>query len=110
MKALDLQVYERTDDGDYLDVAASDGRRYVIAQEDVDVYCMTKALTDAELAAEYWSQDSQCRHENWIQTVREIDGDGDYTAAEKAAASVMYEWLSSLHRFATLPDYDEPTP
>lgn len=63
-----------------------------------------KRLTDAELAAEYFAQDSQCRHEQWIETVR---GDEDYTSAERAGQSRMYDRLNTLHRFATLPHYDE---
>jgi hypothetical protein len=63
-----------------------------------------KRFTDAELAAEYYAQDSKCRHEQWIEAVR---GDDDYTDEERAAASRMYERLSMLHRFATLQHYDE---
>ena len=64
----------------------------------------SKRLNDAELAAEYYAQDGKCRHEQWIEAVR---GDDDYEDWERAAASRMYEQLTALHRFATLPNYDE---
>jgi hypothetical protein len=70
-----------------------------------DMYGELKHLTDAELAAEYWAQDSKCRHEQWIETVR---GDDDYEGWERAMQSRMYEQLNALHRFATLPHYDKP--
>ena len=65
---------------------------------------LSKRLKDAELAAEYYAQDAQCRHEQWIETVR---GDDDYEDWERAMQSRMYDRLSALHRFATLPHYDE---
>ena len=70
----------------------------------VDSKVRRKRLTDAELAAEYHAQDSRCRHEQWIETVR---GDDDYEDWERAMQSRMYEHLTALHRFATIPDYDE---
>lgn len=66
-----------------------------------------KRLTDSELAAEYHAQDAKCRHEQWIETVR---GDDDYEDWERAAQSRMYEQLTAIHRFATIPAYDEPAP
>jgi len=73
----------------------------------VDGYAQAKRLSDAELAAEYHAQYSKCRDEQWIETLRDED---DYTDTERAAQSTMYEWLSMLHRLATLPHYDEDQP
>jgi len=73
----------------------------------VDGYALAKRLTDAELAAEYHAQDGKCRHEQWIEAVR---GEDDYEDWERAAQSRMYEQLTALHRFATIPAYDEDQP
>jgi hypothetical protein len=81
----------------------ADGR-HMLAREGADVLSRNKRLTDAELAAEYYAQDSKCRHEQWIETVR---GDGDYTDEERAGQSRMYEQLTALHRFATMAHYDQ---
>lgn len=100
MKALELTIYpklERPVWGHQVEGYRKQVRAEIELQE-------SKRLTDAELAAEYYAQDSKCRHEQWIETVR---GDDDYTDAERAGQSQMYERLTALHRFATLPDYDE---
>jgi hypothetical protein len=57
-----------------------------------------KRLTDAELAAEYWAP-------NWI-TMPNADWDNDY----EACVERMKDRSSTLHRFATLPHYDETQP
>lgn len=91
--------------------ATDDGLEVIIDSEgtirtlaETDGLAWNKALTEAELAAEYWAQDSKCRHEQWIETVR---GEGDYEDWERVAQSRMYEQLTALHRFATLPHHDE---
>lgn len=71
---------------------------------EIDGLAWNKSLTDSELAAEYYAQDSKCRHEQWIEAVR---GDDDYTDSERAGQSRMYEQLTALHRFAAIPHYDE---
>lgn len=106
-RPLELVVYER--------VPGRPGREHTYNSPDglwaypashADGYALDKRLTAAELASEYWSQDAQCRKEQWIETVR---GDDDYEDWERAMQSRMYERLSALHRFATMDDYDAPT-
>lgn len=103
MKALDLTVYPTFWLSGNLWTTAVRGAT-ISDPIDVDYWSACKRLTDAELAAEYYAQDSQCRHEQWIETVR---GDDDYEDWERAMQSRMYERLSMLHRFATLSHYDE---
>jgi len=104
VKALELTVYPMTCNhfGEVKYQAAHDG----LHLEQIDELGEHKRLSDAELAAEYYAQDSRRRHEQWIEAVR---GDEDYEGWERAAQSRMYEHLTMLHRFATLPHYDEAT-
>jgi hypothetical protein len=98
-KPLELTVFHRDEDGDYRHPLG-----FWIPQADADHWAEAKSFTDAELAAEYYAQDGQCRHEQWIEAVR---GDDDYTESERQGQSRMYAKLTMLHRFATLPHYDE---
>lgn len=106
MKPLELTVYDRNDDGDYLDSCTPNGRQFVIALEDVEVYSMHKRLTDAELAAEVHSQ-----REVWAVALyddvyaRYVDDEGELTSMRERF--LMGEKAKALHRFATLPHYDE---
>lgn len=64
-----------------------------------------KRLADSELAAEYYAQDSKCRHEQWVEAVR---GD-DYTDREREGQERMHERLNTLYRFATTPHHEAAT-
>lgn len=61
-----------------------------------------KRLTDAELAAEYWSEEKNLGDvRDWIKTLP------GYQVLEP----VLLDRVLTLHRFATLPHYDEaPSP
>lgn len=99
MKTLELTVYPKMG-SIYFDEQAN----CMWSTSMADGLAEEKRITDGELAAEYYAQDAKCRHEQWIETVR---GDDDYEDWERAAQSRMYEQLTALHRFATLPNYDE---
>jgi hypothetical protein len=81
----------------------ADAYRVRGAYEPYAVVATDKRFADAELAAEYYSQDARCHHEQWIEAVR---GDDDYEDWERAMQSRMYEQLTMLHRFATQPHFD----
>jgi hypothetical protein len=92
MKPLELVMYDKC----WHDWAECPFRRRAYA----------KRLTDAELAAELYRQEALCRHEYWIETVRNVDG--DYTDLERDAQKVMDDLVNTLYRFATHPHWDEP--
>lgn len=100
MKALELKVYERDEYGDYVDTIAPDGRQYLIALEDVEVYCMDKRLTDAELAAEYFSALAHFERMGF----NEVSSGDDWDDATWARIAKP---MQILHRFATMRSYDE---
>lgn len=59
-----------------------------------------KRLTDAELAAEYWCEEKSLGDvRDWIKT----------SPGYKVLEPVLLERVLTLHRFATLPHYDEVT-
>lgn len=97
--AVPLRVWSRIPDDD-----PDDFYEVTVSPDDLQQRIESKRFTDAELAAEYYAQDSKCRHEQWIETVR---GDDDYTKAERVGQSRMYEQLTALHRFATMAHYDQ---
>lgn len=88
-------MYERDEYGDYVDTIAPDGRQYLIALEDVEVYCMDKRLTDAELAAEFWKAKERCMFV------------GAFSGFSIRPDSPLAQQADVLRRFATLPHYDE---
>lgn len=94
-KALELTVYERNADGDYIE--RDRGMSFVHAQELADVYAMSKWLTDAELAAEY--------HAQHMESVRACDRAYPWGVSEDL--DIANERICTLDRFATLPHYDE---
>lgn len=72
---------------------------------DVDYWVACKRLTDAELAAEVWcGVEERTRHAGNI-----LGGQHDNPYAQKAFNTAI-ERAITLHRFATLPHYDEPLP
>lgn len=92
MKALELTVYYAIPCGGPCQCDS-----YVLPSGDLvsvqSVNVEAKRLTDAELAAEVWRQEAQ------VTAVEAMGG----TPTRNIAA------LETLHRFATLPHYDEVT-
>lgn len=87
MKALELTVYpvlERPSRG-------ADIMAYRSQFIDESLLIQAKRFTDAELAAEVWRQEAQ------VTTVEAMGG----TPVRNLAV------LNTIHRFATLPHYDE---
>lgn len=106
-KTLELTIHDRNDDGDYLSAPTTCGRQYVIASEDVEVFCMQQRFTDAELAAELFRQTA------WLGAIGRTyaTGEGRNILIEAAftfgpVTRDEHEWMT-VKRFATLPHYDE---
>lgn len=83
MKALELTVYERQENGDY----RHPSRGYYIPHIDINYCIEDKRFTDAELAAEVHSQTI-----HWMRLQRDGYEYGD-----------EFERAETLHRFATHP-------
>lgn len=88
---MSLHIYERGDKGGYV---APEG--YSIPWIDVMYYIDSKRLTEAELAAEYWSA------EHRLEQTRGLGGRYTELLEEEDLNRVL-----TLHRFATNPHYDE---
>lgn len=89
MKALELTVYPHVEDGGIDCIEDSEGT--LRTPRELNGLADYKRLTDAELAAEYW------------RDAREF-----LTRANSAGERLdrIARW-ATLHRFATLPHYDE---
>lgn len=105
MKALELIVYPQSGFGYKVPLRVwspascdpEDDFQVSVSEDDIQKRIESKRFTDAELAAEYWAP-------TWL-TMPGADWDGDYAGTE----AEMKRRMATLHRFATLPHYDEPT-
>lgn len=71
----------------------------------VDGYAANKHLTDAELAAEVW----HACDDRSINASNILNGQYDNPHAQRAFQRAI-DQANTLHRFATLPHYDEVHP
>lgn len=97
-KPLELTVFHRDEDGDYRHPLG-----FWIPQVDVDHWAEAKNFSDAELTAEYWA--------SYAEYVREASNvlhcQERYMEAAGASFQEADRKARILHRFATLPHYDE---
>lgn len=97
MKPLELEVFPKAPPRPDVDIGSADGWLAISAWESVrvleDLYRDMKHLTSAELAAEYHQQAAYNAYWNDQATI--------------AAVRRNEDRLATLHRFATLPSYDQ---
>lgn len=99
MKALELTVFER-EPGRYGREATynSPDGFWAYPTSHVDGYAQAKRLTDAELAAEHHAAQKACWRELAINQYADEGAHSDVGSEQ---------WAKVVHRFATLPYYDE---
>jgi hypothetical protein len=101
MKALELNVYPKTTHSASLTLYAV-GRDTHYTLAGADKMAREKRLTDAELAAEFWQAcDERTRDAGNI-----LGGQHNNPYAQKAFQTSI-DRAKILHRFATIPHYDE---
>lgn len=103
MKALELVVYAKEPGryGGEPRYHSPDGL-WAYPASHVDGYAAEKRLTDAELAAEYYAALAHFERMGF----NEVSSGDDW---DDATWVRIAKPMQTLHRFATLPHYDEPT-